>query len=385
MDTSRLRRRVVGRLRNGTVAWPLAFLLTGLGLAFGRYGDLRWGNAAPNPDVTRMFYPIASRVASGATLYGPGLADNKPPGWQLANVAVAVAGEYTFGMLLLVGVANGATAALLWYWLDDAGAPGVAVASGVLFLLALPLLGGNTINSRPIMVAFVLLGLVASRPAVRGLAVAAAALVNAYAAAFVPVLLWAVWREGAAADGAGTAADGAGATADGADADAGAGDQSPIRDAFAYLFAGATLGVGTFAAVGAIWGVEATSAALHWSYGVPLLPGVETSAVHPDATSPGSYLAGTWLITQPGRWLMYTGTVLAQLFPLVPLAWLGWIHRDRLEAAAPDAALLALSLAAALFPLLFRSYEQYWLVPLPFVAVLAATGVVALSDGRPSE
>ncbi|MGZ0747484.1 hypothetical protein [Haloparvum sp. AD34] len=361
MDTSRLRRRVVGRLRNGTVAWPLAFLLTGLGLAFGRYGDLRWGNAAPNPDVTRMFYPIASRVASGATLYGPGLADNKPPGWQLANVAAAVAGEYTLGMLLLVGVANGATAALLWYWLDDAGAPGVAVASGVLFLLALPLLGGNTINSRPIMVAFVLLGLVASRPAVRGLAVAAAALVNAYAAAFVPVLLWAVWR------------------------DAGRTDGSWVRAVAAYLFAGATLGVGTFAAVGAIWGLEAASAALHWSYGVPLLPGVETSAVHPDATSPGSYLAGTWLITQPGRWLMYTGTVLAQLFPLVPLAWLGWIHRDRLEAAAPDAALLALSLAAALFPLLFRSYEQYWLVPLPFVAVLAATGVVALSDGRPSE
>lgn len=330
--------------------WPLVFLVAGLGLGVGRYTDLVWGNAVPNPDFRRMFAPIARGVASGGQLYGPGLADNKPPGWQLVNVGAELTGEHLLAMLLVVGLANGLAAALLWYWLADANGA-VAVAAASLFLLALPVVGGPTVNSRPLAVAALLSGFAAATPAARGGAVAVATLFNAYAAAFVAVFLWLFRRDSAA----------------------------PRRDAAVFLASGAAVGGLAFAAVGVIWGLDAAYAAAHWSYGLPLPAGVATSAVHPAAVAPGSYLSATWLLTRPSTWLDYVGTVLLQLAPLVALAGAGLAARDRVLSARLARA-LPVALAAALAPFLVRAYEQYWLVALPFLAALAAAGLADLFE-----
>lgn len=354
MDTSLAESRVAVGLRMRRFAWPLVFLLTGLGFGLGRYGDLTWGNVAPNPDVVRMFYPIAEAVATGSSLYGPGLGDNKPPGWQLLNVAAYLTGEYTLTMLVVVGAANGLTAILLWRWLDEAGAEGVAVVASILFLLALPLVGGHHINSRPLMMTAVVLGFLAKTPVRRGAAVAVAALFNAYAAAFVIVFLWVVWRTASV----------------------------PKRAVVRYLAAGAFVGVAAFALVGGLWGVNSAAAALHWSYGIPLFNGVATSAIHPDAVVPDSYLAGAWLFSEPGRWFAHVRAPILELFALFALAAVGWFQRDRLLAFHQLHRLMTAGILAALAPLLVRAYEQYWIPVLPFVAAFAGIGVVALLNAQ---
>lgn len=333
--------------------WPLAFLLTGLGLSIERYTNLTWGNALPNPDVVRMFRPIADGVTSGGRLYGPGLADNKPPGWQLLNVAAYESGDYTLVLLLCVGLANGLTAVLLWYWLSRTVSAPIPALAGVLFLLALALVGGHHINSRPVALLFLVGGLVSTTPVKRGVAVAVATLFNAYAAVFVPVVLWLVWR-----------------------------DSSPLDSSSAtasYLAAGAVTGLAAFGAVGFVWGSESLWAALAWSYGLTLTDSATTAAVHPAAEVPSSYLARTWLLTHPLRWFSYAGTVGLQLAVVIVPALVGLSRRRRLGSET-HSRVATVALGAAALPLLFRTYEQYWILLLPFLAAFAALGIVVISE-----
>lgn len=330
--------------------WPVVFLLGALGHALARFNDLTWGHAQLNPDVTRMFLPIARGVASGAPLYGPGLADNKPPGWQLLNVAVYLTGEYTVAMLVAVGLANGAAAILLWRLLGGFDAPGLGVVAAAMFLLVLPLAGGHHVNSRPFMVAFVLAAFLSRRPAIRGAAVAIGTLFNAYGAAFVVALLWLIRRE----------------------ADA------PRRAVAEYLAAGALTAAIVFGVVAAVWRPDAVRAALYWSFGLPVAGGVATSAVHHEAVAPDSYLARSWLLTDPLLWIHYTRTLVLQFLPLLALTGVGWLHQRQVLDSPAAVRLLGAGLLAALFPLFFRGYEQYWLPLLPFLAAYAAVGITAL-------
>jgi hypothetical protein len=299
-----------------------------------------------------MFLPIAEGVTSGAPLYGPGLGDNKPPGWQFLNLGAYLTGEYTAAMLVAVGVANGVAAILLWRLLVRFDAPGIGVAAASLFLLTLPLTGGHHINSRPFMVAFVLAAFLTRRPIVRGVAVAVGTLFNAYGAVFVLALCWLTWRETA----------------------------TPWRAVGRYLAAGAVTAVAVLAAVAAIWSADAVRAALYWSFGLPVLGEASTSAVHHDAVSPDSYLARSWLLSDPLLWVHYVRTLVLQLLPLLALAAVGWLSRRGSRLSESAVRLFATGLAAAAVPLLFRGYEQYWLPTLPFLAAFAAVGLATLLD-----
>lgn len=334
------------------VLWPLVLLSTGLGLGIERYTNLTWGNALPNPDVTRMFYPIAEGVAAGGRLYGPELADNKPPLWQLLNVAAYETGEYTLVLLLCVGVTNGLTAVLLWHWLTRTAKSPIPLLASVLLLLALPLVGGHHINSRPFALLFLVAAFAVSGPMKRGGAVAVATLFNAYAALFVPVVLWCVWRDHSSADSIGASA--------------------------RYLASGAVVAISVFAGVGLIWGTASVWAALAWSFGLPLSDGVSSSAVHQAADMPHSYLARTWPVSHPVRWLSYGGTVVLQLSVLFVLALVG-LSRRPLLGSVELSRTVPVALSVAMLPLLFRTYEQYWILPLPFLATFAALGIVVLS------
>lgn len=327
--------------------------MTGLGLSVGRYSDLTWGNALPNPDVTRMFLPIAEGVATGGRLYGAGLADNKPPAWQLLNIAAYESGYYTLALLLCVGLANGLTAVLLWYWLARTAISPIPVFASVLFLLLLPLVGGHHINSRPFALLFLLGSFAAITPTKRGVAVAVAALFNAYAAVFVPVFLWLTWRDNRSS--------------------------APVGAAARYLASGAFSALALFGVIGILWGIQSVWAALAWSYGLPLTDGATTAAVHPAAELPHSYLSSTWLISHPIRWLSYGGTVGLQLAVVFVLALVGLVHRSLL--GSDDLSrIVPVALGASILPLFFRTYEQYWILPLPFLATFAALGIVILSN-----
>lgn len=341
--------RAVVRLLARRRGWQLLLLVAGIGLGFGRYSHLAWGDATLGPDVVRVFWPAARGVAAGGSLYGPGLADNKPPGWLLVNLGSYLTGEYVLVVLLVVGAANGVAAVLLYRWLADAGDARVAVVASLLFLLAVPAVGGHHVGSRPLALAFLLAGLVTASPPARGVAVALATLCNAYAALFVPVYLWVVRRDG---------------------------DEGWPAVA-SYLASGAAVAGVAFAAVALVWGVDSMRAALYWSYGLPVAAGVATSPVHEVAVEPGSYAGGAWPVAHPVRWLSYVGTALARLLPLAVLAGVGWRARDRLPPSVGW--VLPLALAATLAPFLVRAYEQYWVFVLPFGAVLAAVGLFELA------
>lgn len=345
-----LRQDLVDRHRH--YGWPVIFLLAAFGHALARYNDLTWGNAQLNPDVTRMFLPIARGVASGAPLYGPGFGDNKLPAWQLLNVGTYLTGEYVTGMLVAIGIANGAAAILLWHFFQKLDMSSVGVIASVLFLVTLPLAGGHHINSRPLLVVFVLAAILTRRPLVRGVAVAIGTLFNAYGAAFVIALLWLTWRD---TDGS-------------------------LRAVARYLVAGATTAVAVLAAIAFIWSPDAVRAGLYWSFGLPVASGVATSAVHPEAVAPDSYLARSWLLTDPWLWVHYTRTLVLQFLPLLALAGVGWLHRRRISDSGGAVRLLWVGMLAASFPLVFRGYEQYWLPVLPFLAAFAAVGITTLIE-----
>lgn len=330
--------------------WPVGFLFAALGHGLARFNDLTWGHAQLNPDATRMFLPIARRVASGVPLYGPGVGDNKPPAWHLLNVGAYLSGDYVVVMLIAVGIANGVTAILLWRLLHRADLSGLGVVAGALFLLVLPLVGGQHINSRPFMIAFVLVGFLAQRPAIRGSALAVGTLFNAYGAAFVVALLWITWRD----------------------------PDVPQSAVVRYLTAGVTTVLVIFGAIAVIWNGDAVRGAVFWSFGLPVVDGVATSAVHPEAVEPGSYLASSWLLTDPLLWIHYTRTLVLQFLPLLLLAGIGWLYGDGILGDRRVRRVLDGGLLAAFVPLLFRGFEQYWLPVLPFLAVYATVGVVVL-------
>lgn len=346
------KQQVAGGL-SSTLLWAGVLLATSLGLSIGRYMDLIWGNEVLNPDATRMFRPIAVGVVEGGTLYGPGLADNKPPGWQLLNVAAHWTGEYVFVMLLCVGVVNGLAAFLLYRWLSRTVDSSVPALASVLLVLSLPLVGGHHINSRPFALLFLLAAFAATTPARRGVAVAFAALFNAYAALFVPVFLWLTWRD--------------------------ASDSEWLPAARNYLASGAITGGAVFGFVGLIWGTGALLAALGWSYGLPVPDGVATSAVHPAADLPGSYLSQAWVLSHPIRWLMYVVPVVFQLAVVLVAAVVGLMHRRSLGSLELSQT-ATVGLGVALTPLFFRTYEQYWILPLPFLAAFGALGIVVFSE-----
>lgn len=211
-------------------------------------------------------------------------------------------------MLLAVGVANAAAAILLWHLFDELKISGVGVVAAVLFLLTLPLAGGHHVNSRPFMLA----AFVTKRPAVRGVVVSIGTLFNAYGSVFVIALMWLTWRD---TDGS-------------------------LPAIARYLVASATTAVAVLVVIAIVWSSDAVRAALYWSFGLPVAGGVATSAVHHEAIAPDSYLARSWLVSDPWLWTHYTRTLMLQFLPLLALAGFGWLHRRRILDAGSAARVL---------------------------------------------
>lgn len=144
-------------------AFVTLLLAAGLFGALRRLSRLAAGAADLHPDVRLVWYDLAREVAAGMPLYTGAAVDHKPPVFELLNVGAYLTGEYVLALLLVVGLANGAAAVLLWRVLAARGHPRVGALGALLFLLVLPLVDGTVGNVRSLAVAGLLFAL-AGRP-----------------------------------------------------------------------------------------------------------------------------------------------------------------------------------------------------------------------------
>lgn len=305
-----------------------------------RYTQLSRPSVGLHPDVTSAWQPVAEAVFAGVPLYAPGATDNKPPLFEFLNLAAYATDHYVLVFLLLVGLANGAVAVLVWQRCRQCGAHRVGLIAAVSYLGVLPAIDGTTINARTFAMVGVLAALVARRPVVRGVALAAGALCSQYVLLALPLV---------ALDGM-------------------RGRQSRSRCRWLWRFGVATavtVAAG-FVAPGIIWGPAATVDAVHWSVG----------------RAPGYVLEhGPSAATLPWAWVRLLLGMHVQLLGVLSFGIVGLVVclRRTLRGHHWGLHQLGLGLAGLLgLPLLVRPFPTYWLYPLPGIAILAALGLRTL-------
>jgi hypothetical protein len=319
-------------------------ILLGIGTfqGFTRYLRIRFGGAEWEPNFANVWRPLAQELHSGAALYMDGMGDNKPPLFELLNFILAGLPYHGFMFLLVVGIANGIVALLLWRLVAAEYGTWSGIAAAGVWLLTLSYVNGTHINVRSFALVGVLgaLYVASERPFVRGIVIAIGGLFSQYAVLFIPVLAWDSIRE--------------------------LRTEQRLKWLVTFGSGGLLMLAAAFGVIGLIWGPQAGLAGLYWSYGIPM--GVTTTGF---VTAPGSYLTDPWVLTstlQWGGWLLHTGGILAPL--LIGAGLRGWtiVAERRWSAYLWGAVVL-------LFPLLIRSYDAYWLLALPFITALAVAYV----------
>ncbi len=328
------------RLSSPALVVP-GFLLLGILETLNRYFRILSGERQPHIDVRCCWRPLANAVLAGQPIYIRPVVDNKPPLFELLNVAIASTGQYLFVFFVLIGVANAACAVLLWRICADRGATRVGLMAGLLFLTSVPATGGTVINVRSFAIAGILLALWVEHPLARGALVAGAGLFSQHAVFAIPVLAYDRLRY--------------------LDRDSG------LRWVARFAGGGVAVVVASFALVDVIWGVQSLHGALYWSFGA-----AEKYTTNPVVPS---------VIGDTHRWMeaLYRG-IIKHLFLIVPATIVVRLaatergaNRVIRSTSAPlvTATFLALSMSV---PLLVRAYRAYWLYPLPFLALLASIG-----------
>ncbi|WP_231188743.1 hypothetical protein [Haladaptatus sp. DYF46] len=280
-------------------------------------------------------------MLAGKPIYVRPAIDNKPPLFELLNITVAATGHYLLVFFVLVGCANAAIAILLWRICIQHDASRVGLMAGFLFLMSVPVAGGTVINVRSFAIAGIILSLSVSNPVARGASIAVAGLFSQYAVFAIPALVYDRLRE--------------------------LDRESGIKWLASFAFAGLGVVAITFAFVYVVWGEASFNGAIYWSFGAAKK--YTTNSVVPS------------LIGDTSQWMnaLYHEALnhLVIIVPAVTVVQLAFSTRDAerpiLSTNAPvmTTALLAVSMT---LPLFVRAYRAYWLYPLPFLALLAATG-----------
>ncbi|SIQ74104.1 hypothetical protein SAMN05421858_0252 [Haladaptatus litoreus] len=327
-------------LESSTFIVPV-FLLLGVLETMNRYMRIQAGAHQPHVDVRCCWRPLAEAALAGKPIYVRPAVDNKPPLFELLNIAVAATGQYLLVFFVLVGFANAAIAILLWRICAQRDASRVGLVAGLLFLTSVPAAGGTVVNVRSFAIAGILLSLSVSHPVARGATIAAAGLFSQHAVFAIPALAYDRLRK--------------------LDRDSG------IRCFASFSLAGIGVVAVTFGFVYAVWGQASFHGAIYWSFGA-----AEKYTTNPVVPS---------LIGDTSRWMsaLYREALkhLVLIVPATIVAQLAFTargaERPALSTNAPvlTTGLLALSMTA---PLFVRAYRAYWLYPLPFLALLASVG-----------
>jgi len=325
----------------------IAYLVLGVAETMIRAVRIVWmGSQQLHVDVRCCWRPVAESVFSGTPLYVRPAVDNKPPGFELLNLLVFSTDHYVLLFLALVGLANGATALLLWRYGCRLGEPRVGAVAGLLFIGTVPIVGATVINVRSFAVVALLVAVHTSHPVFRGAAIAVGSLFSQYAILAVPALIWAAVRGRSRRDALGWMAQ--------------------------FVLAGVGVVTVAFLVLWAIWGPETVVQGLKWSY----VRAIKYTS-NPDVPS---------LRSNRGEWLVSLFTIASRiLFILLPALVVATVRfgkpQSQLGHRVP---LVVLFLAGSmLLSLVVRPYRAYWLYPLPFLALLAGFGYDWLLQSDP--
>jgi hypothetical protein len=302
-----------------------------------RYFSIRFAKATSwEADFVRVWRPIGKRLHDGARLYLDGTGDNKPPLFELLNFALAGTPFHGLFFILLIGVANGLVAVLLWLFISNNYNGWYGLTAAGLWLLTLTHVSGLHINARSFGLAWALTALYINDHFKRGAIVGVAGLFYQYFIFLIPVLLWDSLREESL--------------------------MRQVKSTFIFGSGGLVVLTMVFGIIGVVWGSQASLAGLYWSYGIPL-------NITPEgyATSPGGYVSRPWILTNTVLWGGYLLDYGSLLLPVLAVAALRIFRLSKQR----QWSILMWSCLVLLIPLLIRSREGYWLLPLPFIIILA--------------
>ncbi|WP_020222479.1 hypothetical protein [Halarchaeum acidiphilum] len=330
----------VREFTTGRILVPLLFLALGLIESIHRLVQIRVGYIDLFVDARAVWKPAAHAVLTGTPLYIGHATDNKPPLWQFLNVLVGLTGHYTAVFTLLVGIANATAAILIWRYLRLAGYEKIGILSGVLLLSMIPVVQGRVINVRSFAVIGILVALQVRHPFLKGLAVGSAALMSQYGILAGIPILWTLLnrREGR------------------------------WRDASLFILGGAVLCLVSYLLVYFMW------------------PDSFVAAVRNSILISGHYATQSAKYTLWETPLVWGGgilrVVLGSLYVFLPAALTA--RYEVSGRTADPIPLLSIVAVTLLLPLLVRSFQVYWIYPLPFLAALGAFGYdLFFSEGIP--
>jgi predicted membrane-bound dolichyl-phosphate-mannose-protein mannosyltransferase len=283
---------------------------------------------------TARFYAMAEVIVRGATPYLD-FQDPKPPLIFFTLSVPVLLGQKYLGGLILVGACNLVSAVLVTKMAWDLYGRFSGFLAGLLFTVNVAFAQGYFILTEPFTITFVLLATYfAAFTRERhylwaGICAGLAIGFKQYALLSVPLLLFLMWRNG------------------------------DLKKAPALL-AGVLLPlIVIFAAIFAHYGVEAGVASLNWSFGV--------AATYLTEENMGAVTS--YRTTDP-LMLVANLAMAASMFTSIMVFALAGIAKDR--KLSPTEQYFLLSAAGFALTLLIRQYLHYWVLSLPFFALLCA-------------
>lgn len=174
---------------------PVGIAIATLGalLVIVNYCQVRLAGESLADDLTHRWKPVMESVLfNDATIYVDAV-DNKPPVFELLNLAAGATGHYILAWYIIITTSTFVTVYILFEWTaTEFGstdyAAGLAIVAAVLYIAGLTPAGGTGINARTPMLLGVVLAVWTDRPVISGVALAIAALCSQYAALGGPIL-----------------------------------------------------------------------------------------------------------------------------------------------------------------------------------------------------
>lgn len=336
MDTWSVRQHIDGLEQPQLVLGVI--ILVGVGTALLEYALAVVSGTPLSGNAADVWQPFAETVLGGGEPYVDQW-DNKPPLFQLVNVAAAATGAYRLAFMLFIGVANATTAALLYRWCRQSGVEKAGVLAAFAYLAGVYLFGGATeINPRQFAVPLLVAAFLTRNSIARGVLIAGAGLFTQYAVFVLPVVLYEEWLRG----------------------------WLTARRVAAFAASGLATVAAAYGAIALIWQPDTAVTAVQYTF-------------FASSEYVGGYSSrGDTFWSNPTRWTYYTAIHGVRLLPfsLFGVAAGFWAVGDRSE----EALLVKVALAAAIFavlPSMIRPVEWYYLPAVPFLAVAGALGIVA--------
>lgn len=290
-------------------------------------------------DAAERWRPIAAQLADGKILYVTTLNDNKTPLWHGLNYLVHLTDYYIPVFFVLVGIANAAVAYLLWEWCQRHGHENAGVLAGVIYLSALPFIGGLYINVRSFSLAFLLAAILVDTPIRRGVYASISVLFSQVAVVALPILLYDGLRE----------------------------SESRVEWTAKYAVSGLFVGAIPFLATAAVWSPNAAIAGIQSAF----LGAGEYITSHPDHSNPFLY-PRKWATNLLSRALRLSYVLLPATAALAASA----VHGTLREQWRPFTMSAALAGVFGITVVL-KALGYYWM---PVVAFAAPVGAIGLKQ-----